>query len=131
MRARRCNESSSARSRADQTGAVPHRPFPPSMDLRNKVALITGGRRIGLVVARELAERGADLAMSYARSKIEAEDAVTLARAATRRSAAFQADLSHPDAAGALVQSVVDTFGALDILVNMASVYVHRPFADL
>jgi NAD(P)-dependent dehydrogenase (short-subunit alcohol dehydrogenase family) len=101
------------------------------MDLRNRVALITGGKRIGLVVARELTERGADLAMSYARSKAEAEEAVTLARASTRRAAAFQADLSRPDAAGALVQSVVDAFGGLDILINMASVYVHRPFADL
>jgi NAD(P)-dependent dehydrogenase (short-subunit alcohol dehydrogenase family) len=101
------------------------------MDLQNKVALITGGKRIGLVVARELAGGGADLAMSYARSKAEAEEAVTLARAATRRAAAFQADLSLPDAADTLVQSVVDTFGGLDILINMASVYVQRPFASL
>jgi NAD(P)-dependent dehydrogenase (short-subunit alcohol dehydrogenase family) len=101
------------------------------MDLQNRVALITGGKRIGLAVARELAGCGADLAMSYARSKAEAEEAVTFARAATRRAAAFQADLSQPDAAGALVQSVVDTFGRLDILINMASVYVQRPFASL
>jgi NAD(P)-dependent dehydrogenase (short-subunit alcohol dehydrogenase family) len=99
--------------------------------LTNKVALITGGRRIGLVVARELAARGVDVAMSYARSKAEADEAAALVRAASRRAATFQADLSRPDAPAALVQSVADTFGRLDILINMASVYQHRSFADL
>ena len=101
------------------------------MDLTNKTALITGGKRIGLVVARELAARGVDVALSYARSKAEAEEAAGLVRAAGRRAAAFQADLSRPDAATALVQSAADTFGRLDILINMASVYVKKPFADL
>ena len=101
------------------------------MDLTNKTALITGGKRIGLVVARELAARGVDVALSYARSKAEAEEAAGLVRAAGRRAAAFQADLSRPDAAAALVQSAADTFGRLDILINMASVYVKKPFADL
>jgi len=101
------------------------------VDLTSKVALITGGKRIGLVVAGELAALGADVAMSYARSKTEAEQAVSVVRAATRRAAAFQADLAQPDAATHLIQSVVDTFGRLDILINMASVYVQRPFADL
>jgi len=101
------------------------------MDLQDKVALITGGKRIGLVVAGELAARGADVALSYARSKTEAEQAAGLVRAADRRAATFQTDLSRPDAAAVLVQSVVDTFGRLDVLINMASVYVQRPFTDL
>ena len=99
--------------------------------LTDKVALITGGKRIGLVVARELAARGVDVALSYARSKTEAEQAADAVRGAKRRAATFEADLSQPDAAAALVQSVVDTFGRLDILINMASVYVQKPFADL
>jgi len=101
------------------------------MDLQDKVALITGGKRIGLVVAGELAARGADVALSYARSKTEAEKAAGLVRAADRRAATFQTDLSRPDAAAVLVQSVVDRFGRLDVLINMASVYVQRPFTDL
>ena len=101
------------------------------MDLHDKVALITGGKRIGLVVAGELAARGADVALSYARSKTEAEQAADLVRSADRRAATFQTDLSRPDAAAVLVQSVVDRFGRLDVLINMASVYVQRPFTDL
>ena len=101
------------------------------MDLLNKTALITGGKRIGLVVARELAARGVDVALSYARSKAEADEAAGIVRAAGRRAATFAADLSQPDAAATLVQSVVDTFGRIDILINMASVYVQKPFASL
>jgi len=101
------------------------------VNLNNTVALITGGKRIGQVVARELAARGVDVAFSYARSKAEAEAAAGIVRGAGRRAAVFQSDLSQPDAAAALVQSTVDTFGRLDILINMASVYVKKPFADL
>jgi NAD(P)-dependent dehydrogenase (short-subunit alcohol dehydrogenase family) len=101
------------------------------VDLNNKVALITGGKRIGAIVARELAARGVDVAFSYARSKTEAEQAADSVRATGRRAATFQADLSQPDAAPALVNAVAATLGRLDILINMASVYVRRPFAEL
>jgi NAD(P)-dependent dehydrogenase (short-subunit alcohol dehydrogenase family) len=101
------------------------------MDLHGTTTLITGGKRIGAVVARGFAARGGDVALSYARSKAEAEQAAADVRAAGRRAAIFQADLSQPDAAAALVAGVVSTFGRLDVLVNMASVYVHRDFAQL
>jgi len=99
--------------------------------LTEKVALITGGRRIGAVIAREIAARGVDVALSYARSKAEAELAADAVRAAGRRAATFQADLAEPAAAATLVAAAVQTFGRLDILINMASVYVQRPFADI
>ena len=101
------------------------------MELTDKVALITGGKRIGLVVAGELAARGVDIALSYARSRAEAERAAERVRAVNRRATAIQADLSKPEACQALVERVVETFGRLDILINMASVYVERPFAEL
>jgi len=101
------------------------------VDLKDKVALITGGKRIGAVVAHELAMRGADVAFSYARSKKEADDAGDDVRAQGRRSAALQADLSRPDAAPALVDGAVAALGRLDILINMASVYVRKDFSQL
>jgi NAD(P)-dependent dehydrogenase (short-subunit alcohol dehydrogenase family) len=101
------------------------------MDLQNKAALITGGKRIGLVVAGELAARGVDVALGYARSKAEADQAADRVRAAGRRAAVLQADLSQPAACDALVSQAAETFGRLDILINMASVYVERPFDSL
>ena len=101
------------------------------MDLSNKVALITGGKRIGQVVARELAARGVDVALTYARSKAEADQAADIVRGAGRRAAIFQADLSQPPECGAVVQKTIADLGRLDILINMASVYVQRPFDQL
>ena len=101
------------------------------MELADKVVLITGGKRIGLVVAGELAKRGVDVALSYSRSRAEAESAAAAVRHAGRRTEIVQADLSRPEACDALVARVVQVFGGLDILINMASVYIERPFAQL
>ena len=101
------------------------------MNLPGTVALITGGKRIGLVVAEQLAQRGADVALGYARSRAEAEEGAAKVRAAGRRAAVVQADLTKPEACEALVNTVVAELGRLDILVNMASVYVKKPFAEL
>ncbi|HTK28012.1 MAG TPA: SDR family oxidoreductase [Vicinamibacterales bacterium] len=101
------------------------------MDLAGKAALITGGKRIGLVVAAALAGRGMDVALTYARSRSEAEEAGARVRGAGRRALVVQADLSAPEAAEGVVGAVVSAFGRLDVLVNMASVYVARPFDEL
>jgi len=101
------------------------------VDLKDRVALITGGKRIGLVVAGELAARGVDVALSYARSRSEAERAAERVRAAGRRAAIMQADLSRPEACAAVVAGAADALGRLDILINMASVYVERPFDEV
>ena len=101
------------------------------VDLTNKVALITGGRRIGMVVAGELAARGVDVALAYARSRAEAEQAAAHVRAAGRRAAVLQADLSRPEGCECLVSAAIEALGRLDILINMASVFIERPFDAL
>jgi NAD(P)-dependent dehydrogenase (short-subunit alcohol dehydrogenase family) len=101
------------------------------MELTERVALITGGKRIGQAVARALAARGVEIALSYARSKAEAEQSADEVRAAGRRAFVMQADLSQPPACAAVVHATVEAFGRLDILVNMASVYVAHPFNEL
>jgi NAD(P)-dependent dehydrogenase (short-subunit alcohol dehydrogenase family) len=101
------------------------------MELTNTVALITGGKRIGPAVAGQLAARGVDVVLGYARSRDEAEQASRIVRAAGRRAAVVQADLSRPESCLALVTAAEAAFGRLDILVNMASVYARRPFDDL
>ena len=101
------------------------------MNLTNKVALITGAKRIGAVVATELAKRGADVAISYAQSKKEADAAVDAIRLLGRRAVAFQTDLTKPDQCATLVAKAADEFGRLDVLVAMASVYQATPFDTL
>jgi len=101
------------------------------VDLKNKVALITGGKRIGAVVARELAARGVNVVLAYARSKAEAEQAAADVRAQGRRSAVLQGDVSKPENAAALVDGAAAAMGRLDILINMASVYAQKDFNAL
>ena len=101
------------------------------MELTGKVALITGAKRIGAAVATELAARGVDVAVCYARSETEAVAVAGRVTAAGRRGAAFQADLSTAEGCDGLVARVAAEFGRLDILIAMASVYVATPFDKL
>ena len=98
------------------------------MDLSGRAALITGGRRIGAVVAHELARRGMDIALSYNRSRTEADAAAADVTAAGRRAHVASVDLSNPDQCAALVDGAAAAFGRLDVLINMASVYAAVPF---
>lgn len=100
------------------------------MEILNKVALITGTRRIGSVVGVELGRRGADVVLSYNRSRHEAETAVGRVREAGRKATAFQADVSIASDVQAMVSCVVKEFGRIDILVNMASIYRSKPFTE-
>jgi NAD(P)-dependent dehydrogenase (short-subunit alcohol dehydrogenase family) len=94
-------------------------------------ALITGGKRIGAVVAVALAKEGVDVAMVYNRSRAEADDTVAAVRALGRRATAIQADVTDAAACEAAVAATVRELGRLDILINMASLYAEKPFAAL
>jgi NAD(P)-dependent dehydrogenase (short-subunit alcohol dehydrogenase family) len=98
------------------------------MELNDRVVLITGGRRIGQVVARELAAQGAHIAVSYRGSRAEAEATAADAHAQGRRSAVVNADVGNVQDCARLVESVVTQLGRLDVLINMASIYQSTPF---
>ena len=93
------------------------------MEIEGRAALITGGKRIGAVVAADLASRGMDVALTFNRSPEEAEQAAETVRSHGRRAVAVQADLSQADACVNAVEAAANALGRLDVLVNMASVY--------
>jgi NAD(P)-dependent dehydrogenase (short-subunit alcohol dehydrogenase family) len=101
------------------------------MELNGRVALITGGKRIGSVVATELARGGADIALVYRQSRAEAEETAAAARSLGRRALVLQGDLSDPEACDRVVDGTVDGLGRVDVLVNMASTYRSKPFDEL
>ena len=101
------------------------------MLLAERVALITGGKRIGAIVAAELAQRGAHVALTYHTSQPEAERAAGNVRAMGRRAATIRADLSDSTMCARAVDETVAALGRLDVLVNMASVYRSKPFDEL
>jgi NAD(P)-dependent dehydrogenase (short-subunit alcohol dehydrogenase family) len=93
------------------------------MNLTDKVVLITGAKRLGAEVAKAVAARGADVALTYNRSRDESEAAAEEIRAMGRRALAIAADVSDPAACDALVQRIASELGRLDVVVNMASLY--------
>ena len=101
------------------------------MDLSNKAALITGGKRIGAAVAIELAKHGADIGLCYNRSREEAETTAEAIRALGRRAFVMQANMTKTADCEAFVNEGAATLGRLDILINMASIYVPIPFSEL
>ena len=101
------------------------------MDVINRVVIITGGKRIGRIVAQHLADRGADLVLSYRGSKTEAEATAADVQARGRRAITVAADVSKAADCAALVAAADAAFGRLDVLVNMASVYGSTPFDQL
>ena len=101
------------------------------MELNGKVVLITGGKRIGAVVATTLATAGADVALVYNRSRAEADDTATAVRELGRKAVTVQADVSSEQDCAQAVDATVAQLGRLDILINMASLYGSKPFDQL
>ena len=101
------------------------------MELAGRVAFITGGKRIGAVVASELARGGADVALIYRTSRGEAEETADAARAFGRRALVLQGDLRNAETCERLVDETVAALGRLDVLVNMASLYTPKPLDDV
>jgi NAD(P)-dependent dehydrogenase (short-subunit alcohol dehydrogenase family) len=99
------------------------------MEVAGKVALITGGARIGQAVAEALARRGCGLALTYRTSRAAAEAAAAAAREAGVRTAVLHADVTDEAQVAAAVRDAERELGRLDILVNLASTYQQTPLA--
>ena len=89
------------------------------MDFEGKVALVTGGSLgIGTAISLDLAQNGADVALTYRRHGEEAKRIVEQIGAMSRKGKEYKVDVSDFGAVQKLVDDVVKEFGRLDILVN-------------
>lgn len=101
-------------------------------DLKNRVALVTGGSRgIGKAVALALAEAGASVAVNY---RERGEEAGTVAEAIRKnggRATTFAADVSLGIAVQSMVRDIEEQLGLIDILVNNAGMATVRGLDDI
>ena len=98
------------------------------MKIKGKTALITGGaHRVGKAITMTLAQGGANVVVNYYSSDAAAQETVREAQALGVGGLAAQADVGDRDQVRALVAAAADRFGAVDILVNSASIWQKTP----
>ena len=96
--------------------------YRPAGKLRGQVALITGGDSgIGRAVAIAYAMEGADVAILNNVRMDDAAETQRLVEEKGGRCLTIQADVRDMDQCQAAVQSTLDAYGRLDILVNNAA----------
>ncbi|MDP3763750.1 MAG: SDR family oxidoreductase [bacterium] len=100
-------------------------------NLKNKTAWITGGKRIGQVVAEVLAKEGVNIIASYRSSSVEADKIVKKAKALKVKAMSLSCDVSSKESVVKAVQMISKKFKKIDILINMASVFAPVKLKDI
>lgn len=89
--------------------------------LADKVAIVTGGTRgIGKAIVYQYVAEGAKVVFSFRSSKDEADKIVQ--ELGTDKVLGVQSDAGNMEDAQKLIQTTVDTFGRIDILINNAGI---------
>jgi NAD(P)-dependent dehydrogenase (short-subunit alcohol dehydrogenase family) len=90
--------------------------------LTDKVAVITGADSgIGRAVALAYAREGADIVFGYLDESVDADETARLVTEAGRACLPVKGDLSDAAACRALIDTAVDRFGRIDVLVHNAA----------
>lgn len=93
-----------------------------------RVAVVTGASRgIGRAIAVDLASEGFAVAINYASNSQAAEETASLVEKAGGRAITISADVSDSASVDAMLDSVVEKWGRLDVLVNNAGIAVQVP----
>jgi NAD(P)-dependent dehydrogenase (short-subunit alcohol dehydrogenase family) len=106
--------------------------MPAEFDVTGKVVFITGaGRGIGKGIAQVLAEAGADVALNALTPKYVNGTAAEIAKASGRKVVPVIADVTKADEVQRAVDSVLATFGRIDVLVNALGDSIRKPLVAL
>jgi NAD(P)-dependent dehydrogenase (short-subunit alcohol dehydrogenase family) len=102
--------------------------YRPAGKLEGKVAVITGGDSgIGRAVAVLFAKEGADVALMFLPAeRSDADETAAVVRALGRRVLLLPGDIQRPAYCRRSIETVVATWGRLDILVNNAAFQQHQ-----
>lgn len=100
-------------------------------DLTGRVAIVSGGSMgLGRQMAEGLAEMGASLVLC-ARKKERCEQTAEALRAQGGQALALECDVRSPDAIRDVVNTTIEKFGRIDILINSAGVSWAAPVEDM
>ncbi|SEB86577.1 SDR family oxidoreductase [Paenibacillus sp. GP183] len=94
-----------------------------NIDLKGQTALITGASgQLGRVMARTLAQCGADVVIHYMKNELKAAELQAEIEGIGRRAVTVQADVTKTDEVTALKERALELTGAVDIVVANAVV---------
>lgn len=100
------------------------------MVLNGKVALVSGtGPNIGAEIARTLADNGALVGCMDMNSEYANAAAKTI-NDAGGKATGLVADITDPLSVKEAVETLIDTFGSIQLLVNNAAISDHKPFLE-
>jgi 3-oxoacyl-[acyl-carrier protein] reductase len=103
-----------------------------SLQLRGRVAIVTGGSRgIGRAIVELLAELGAHVVVNYVSDEEAAQEAVRVAAGKGVETISFQADVANLSDAQQLVNATIEHFKRVDILVCSAGIWEGSPVEDM
>ncbi|MEM8857906.1 MAG: SDR family oxidoreductase [Chloroflexota bacterium] len=95
-------------------------------NFENQVVLVTGGSRgIGQIICRMMADAGANVVVNYRSNKAAADE--TLASLAGEGHMIMQADMGNSADLEAMVNTIIEKYGRIDVLVNNAGIFVDHP----
>jgi enoyl-[acyl-carrier protein] reductase III len=102
------------------------------MELSGKNVVITGGSRgMGQRLAVRLGREKANVVVNFRKNADAAKTTVEEVIAAGGDAVAIQADIAEPEAVGALVQSAVERFGSIDVVVANAAASAFKPLSEI
>jgi pteridine reductase len=102
------------------------------MNIQGKTIILTGAKRIGKTVALNLAEKGANLVLTYLTSdQEETESLANQCREKGVQVLVIKADLSKQDEVLNLVNKTQEQFKNIHGLIHMTAIYPHTPWANL
>ena len=100
--------------------------------LADRVAVVTGSSRsLGRSIAIGFAQQGAAVVVNYVSDKLAAEAVVEAIEDIGGNAVAVQADTSVATDVERLIDSCIQSYGKIDILVNNAAVLRRTPFLDI
>jgi NAD(P)-dependent dehydrogenase (short-subunit alcohol dehydrogenase family) len=95
--------------------------------LDGETAIVTGGNRgIGREIAQALAEAGAAVVVANRNAESGEEAAAEIAESTGVETLAVETDVADEESVQAMVETVVDEFETIEVLVNNAGIVVHE-----
>jgi len=101
------------------------------MKFKDKVVLVTGSSRgLGRSIAVKFAQKGANVIINYKNSKTEAETLLEIISMYGQECMCIKADVSKENEVIHMIDTIINKFGKIDVLVNNAGIAIDAEFED-